>query len=180
MTAGLVWSLAVPVLAQSKKNVKAEEKAAPSLAHQVRHQLQRLPYASVFDFVSFSLEDGKVTLTGQVVRPTLRADAEAAVKSLEGVLGVVNNIEVLPPSPSDDELRRAVYRAIYEDPALWRYAVHPDPAVHIIVKNGNVALEGMVDSLGDKNMAEMRAGAVTNVVGVKNNLLVQPKASPAQ
>jgi hyperosmotically inducible protein len=109
---------------------------------------------------------------GQVVRPTLKSDAEAAVKSIEGVTGVENNIEVLPTSPMDDQLRRAVYRAIYGEPALSRYALSAVPSIHIIVKNGNVALEGVADNETDKNLAGLRANGVPNVFSVKNNLVV--------
>jgi osmotically-inducible protein OsmY len=113
-----------------------------------------------------------VTLYGQVVRPTLKSDAEAAVKSIEGVGSVVNNIEVLPVSTMDDQLRRAVFRAVYSEPGLSRYAEQAVPSIHIIVKNGNVTLEGVVDSEMDKNLANLRASQVPNVFSVKNNLVV--------
>jgi hyperosmotically inducible protein len=118
------------------------------------------------------VQGDKVTLYGQVTRPALKSDAEAAVKSIEGVASVVNNIEVLPPSPMDDQLRRAVYRAIYGDPALARYSIQAVPSMHIIVKNGNVTLEGVVDSETDKNLAGLRANQVPNIFSVKNNLVV--------
>jgi osmotically-inducible protein OsmY len=102
------------------------------------------------------------------------------MKSLEGVLTVVNNIEVLPPSSTDDELRRGVYRAIYEDAPLARYAVQALPPIHIIVKNGTVALEGFANSEADRNLAATRASTVANVLSIKNNLLVQPKRTTAQ
>jgi hyperosmotically inducible protein len=107
-----------------------------------------------------------------VTRPTLKSDAEAAVKSIEGVASVVNNIEVLPLSPMDDQTRRAVYRAIYGDAGLSRYSVQAVPSIHIIVKNGNVTLEGAVDNETDKNLANLRANQVPNVFSVKNNLVV--------
>jgi hyperosmotically inducible protein len=106
------------------------------------------------------------------VRPTLKSDAEAAVKSIEGLTSVENNIEVLPVSPMDDQIRRAVYRAIYGDPALSRYALSAVPSIHIIVKNGNVTLEGVADNETDKNLAGLRANSVPNVFSVKNNLVV--------
>jgi hyperosmotically inducible periplasmic protein len=118
------------------------------------------------------VDGDKVTLFGQVTRPTLKSDAEAAVKSIEGVSSVVNNIEVLPPSPMDDQIRRAVYRAIYSEPALSRYSIQAVPSIHIIVKNGNVTLEGVVDNETDKNLAYLRASQVPNVFSVKNNLVV--------
>jgi hyperosmotically inducible protein len=178
VTVAVACSLASFALAQSKKGT--DDKNPPNLTHQIRHQLLTLPYYSVFDFVAFTLDGSKVTLTGQVVRPTLKTDAEGSVKSLEGVVIVANNIEVLPASPTDDELRRAVYRAIYEDATLARYAIQLVPPIHIIVKNRTVALEGVVDSAADKNLAAARAGSVANVLSIKNNLLVQPKATTAQ
>ena len=107
-----------------------------------------------------------------MVRPTLKSDAEAAVKSIEGVSAVVNNIEVLPVSPMDDSVRRAVYRALYGDAVLSKYAYSSVASIHIIVKNGNVTLEGVVDNESDKNLANLRANAVPNVFSVKNNLTV--------
>ena len=149
------------------------------MAHDIRHQLLMLPYYSVFDYITFSLDGSKVTLSGQVVRPTLRADAEGAVKSIEGVAAVNNLIEVLPKSSADDELRRDVYRAIFEDAALQRYAVSEMPAIHILLKEGSVTLEGAVASEGDKRLAATRATGVTGVAGVKNNLAVRAKDAPA-
>ena len=149
-----------------------EEKYREKLAKEVRHQLLLLPYYSVFDNLAFKVEEDKVTLSGQVVRPTLKSDAEAAVKSIEGVATVVNNIEVLPVSPMDDQLRRAVHRAIYRDSVLFRYGESAVPSIHIIVKNGNVTLVGVVDNESDKNLANLRANGVPNVYSVKNDLAV--------
>src|SRR5215475_11599146 len=129
-----------------------EKKMQENLAREVRHQLLLLPYYSVFDNLLFKVEGDKVTLLGQVVRPTLKSDAENAVKSIEGVASVTNQIEVLPVSPMDDGLRRSVCRAIYGDTILSRYGMSALPSIHIIVKNGNVALEGVVDSESDKNV----------------------------
>lgn len=151
-----------------RNNQKYEEK----LAKEVRHQLLLLPYYSVFDNLAFKVEGDKVTLSGQVVRPTLKSDAESAVKSIEGVATVVNNIEVLPVSTMDDQLRRAVYRAIYRDSVLFRYGESAVPSIHIIVKNGNVTLVGVVDNESDKNLANLRANGVPNVFSVKNDLAV--------
>ena len=149
-----------------------EPKSQQNLIKEVRHQLVLLPYYSVFDNLSFQVQGSKIVLMGQVVRPTLKSDAEAAVKSVEGVSSVENNIEVLPPSPMDDQLRRALFRAIYSEPALSRYAQSAVPSIHIIVKNGNVALEGVADNETDKNLAGLRANGVPNVFSVKNNLVV--------
>jgi BON domain len=149
-----------------------EPKPQQNMVKEVRHQLVLLPYYSVFDNLSFRLDGSKVILMGQVVRPTLKSDAAAAVKSVEGVSSVQNDIEVLPNSPMDDRLRRAVYRAIYSEPGLQRYALSAVPSIHIIVKNGNVTLEGVADNDTDKNLAGLRANGVPNVFSVTNNLVV--------
>jgi len=158
-------------MAQSAK-AQRETKASQNLVREVRHQLLLLPYYSVFDNLAYKVEGDRVTLEGQVVRPTLKSDAENVVKSIEGVSGVTNNIEVLPLSPMDDQLRRALYRAIYGDASLSKYSWSSVASIHIIVKNGNVTLEGVVDSEGDKNLAGIRANSVPDVFSVKNNLVV--------
>jgi hyperosmotically inducible periplasmic protein len=155
-----------------QKSNNQEPGSQSEIMKEVRHQLVMLPYYSVFDMLAYRVEGDKVILEGAVVRPTLKSDAEAAVKSVRGVETVVNNIEVLPPSPMDDQIRRAEYRAIYSEPSLSRYGFAAVAGIHIIVKNGNVSLEGMVDSDADKNMANMRANGVPNVFSVKNNLQV--------
>src|SRR5882762_4128782 len=171
-----VISLTIPVITPAKvphsAKAQRETKSNQNLVREVRHQLLLLPYYSVFDNLVFKVDGDRVTLEGQVTRPTLKSDAEAAVKGIEGVSGVTNNIEVLPPSPMDDQLRRAVYRAIYGDSGLSRYSIQAVPSIHIIVKNGNVTLEGVVDNETDKNLAYMRASQVPNVFSVKNNLVV--------
>lgn len=158
--------------AQENKNQRSEEKYRARLEKEVRHQLVMLPWYSVFDNLAFKVDGDKVTLIGQVTRPTLKSDAEAAVKSIEGVASVVNNIEVLPVSTMDDQTRRAVFRAIYGEAGLQRYGFQAIPSIHIIVKNGNVTLEGVVDNEADKNLAGLRANQVPNVFSVKNNLAV--------
>src|ERR1700736_5914028 len=148
-------SLTVPVitLASAPRSAKGqrETKSSQNLVREVRHQLLLLPYYSVFDNCAYKVGGDHVTLEGQVSRPTLKSDAENAVKSIESVSGVTNNIEVLPTSPMDDQLRHALYRAIYGDPSLNKYSWSSVASIHIIVKNGNVTLEGVVDSEGDKN-----------------------------
>ncbi len=157
---------------QDEKKQRSESKYREKLFKEVRHQLVMLPWYSVFDNLAYQVDGDKVTLSGQVTRPVLKSDAEAAVKSIEGVASVVNNIEVLPLSPMDDQLRRALYRAIYGDAGLSRYSIQAVPSIHIIVKNGNVTLEGVVDNEADKNLAGLRANQVPNVFSVRNNLVV--------
>ena len=129
-----------------------------------------LPYYGVFDNLSYRVDGDRVTLFGQVARPTLKSDAENVVKRIEGVTAVVNEIEVLPLSPNDDRLRKRLYRAIYSKPQLQRYTLMAVPPIHIIVKNGHVALEGVVANEGDKNIAGIAANGVSGVFSVKNNL----------
>jgi hyperosmotically inducible protein len=157
--------------ARSSQN-QQEPQSQEAIIKEVRHQLVMLPYYSVFDNLTFSVTGDNVTLNGQVVRPTLKSDAEAAAKSVKGVASVTNNIEVLPVSPMDNQLRRAEYRAIYADPQLFQYAQAAVPSIHIIVKNGHVTLEGVADNDTDKGVAGLRANSVPNVFSVTNNLMV--------
>lgn len=156
----------------------AQERHAPSnrgdmrLQKEVRHELVMLPFYDVFDNLAYKVEGGTVTLFGQVSRPTLKTDAEKAVKGIEGVERVDNRIEVLPLSPNDDRIRRAVYRAIYGTEGLDRYGLRAVPTIHIIVKNGHVFLEGAVANEGDKNLANIKANGVSGVFSVTNNLQV--------
>jgi hyperosmotically inducible periplasmic protein len=149
-----------------------ETKSSQNLVREVRHQLVLLPYYSVFDNLAYKVDGDRVTLEGQVVRPTLKSDAENVVKSIEGISGVTNNIEVLPLSPMDDQSRHALYRAIYGDPTLSKYSWSSVASIHIIVKNGHVTLEGIVDNETDKNLAGLRANGVPNVFSVDNHLVV--------
>jgi hyperosmotically inducible protein len=158
--------------AVDSKNQSNEPVARQNLIREVRHQLLLVLFYSVFDNLSYRVDGDTVTLEGQVVRPTLKSDAEAAVKSVEGVSRVVNNIEVLPLSPMDDQIRRAAYRAIYGDTVLSKYAYSSVASIHIIVKNGHVTLVGIVDSEADKNLANIRANGVPNVFSVDNDLTV--------
>ena len=145
----------------------------------VRHQLLMLPYYGVFDDIAFKVEGGTVTLMGAVTRPALKSDAEGVAKRVKGVTNVVNQIEVLPLSPNDDRIRRAEYRVIYGDPALSdRYGYRALPSIHILVKNGNVQLEGSVANKFDYNLINVRSKGVAGAFSVVNDLQVesdQPK-----
>jgi hyperosmotically inducible protein len=144
--------------------------AASDLVKEVRHELVTLPYYGVFDNLSYRVDGSKVTLFGQVRDPVLKDQAGKAVKSIEGVSAVDNQIEVLPVSGMDDATRMAVYRAIYSKPTLQRYQLNAVPPIHIIVKNGNVTLEGVVANEMDKNVAGIAANGVSGVFKVINNL----------
>jgi len=154
------------------QNTQPSQRAEERIQKEVRHQLLLLPYLSVFDNLAYKVNGYDVTLLGQVTRPVVKSDAERAVKSIEGVEKVDNQIEVLPPSPFDDGLRRQLFRTIYGFPSLQRYALPVIKPIRIIVKNGHVTLEGVVDSEADKNTAGIRANTVPGIFEVKNNLQV--------
>ena len=148
------------------------EKSTERIQKEVRHELIMLPFLDVFDNLAFKVNGYNVTLLGQVTRPSLKSDAERAVKSMEGVENVDNQIEVLPTSPNDDRLRLRLYQAIYGFGPLQKYAMPVIKPIRIIVRNGHVSLEGVVDNEGDKNMAGIRANGVPGIFSVKNNLTV--------
>jgi hyperosmotically inducible protein len=150
----------------------AAQVSSEKLVKEVRHELVMLPYYGVFDNLAYRVDGAKVTLFGQVTRPTLKSDAENVVKKIEGVERVDNEIEVLPLSPNDDQIRHAAYRAIYSKAPLQRYQMGAVPPIHIIVKNGNITLVGAVANEGDKNLAGIAANGVSGSFKVTNELSV--------
>jgi hyperosmotically inducible protein len=141
------------------------------VAADVEAALLRLPYYDIFDNLGYAVGDhGTVVLSGQVRTPWLKGSAEKAVKRVSGVDTVVNNIEVLPASISDDRIRTAVYRSLFYDSSLDRYAMGANPSIRIVVKNGRVTLEGFVGTEMDKTIAGMKARQVFGVFEVTNNL----------
>jgi hyperosmotically inducible protein len=169
----LVSVLAISMVAQGNREALSP-KGIDRIVKEVHHELVMLPFYGVFDNLAYKVDpDGTVTLLGQVARPTLKSDAENVVKRIEGVEKVVNNLEVLPTSINDDNIRRAVYRAIYGNSVLSQYQLRAVPPIHIIVKNGNVTLEGVVARAMDKQIAGMQANQVSGVFSVTNNLQVE-------
>jgi hyperosmotically inducible protein len=148
-----------------------------TLKEEVRHQLVTLPYYGVFDWLGAEVKpDGTISLMGEVVRPTTKDDAENRIKKLEGATQVINNIEVLPLSPMDDQLRIALYRAIYRyDYPLFRYATQAIPSIHIIVKNGRATLKGVVANQMDSQLAYTAARGVSGLFEVKNELQIEQR-----
>src|SRR5690349_8285291 len=146
----------------------------PRIVREVRHELATLPYYGVFDWLQYSVQnDGTVVLSGEVVRPTTKSDAEGRVKEIDGVRGVVNQIQVLPLSPNDDRLRRSLYRAIYNfNSPLFRYATQSVPPIHLIVDRGHATLKGVVANRSDAQLAYVRARGVPGLFSVKNELVV--------
>jgi osmotically-inducible protein OsmY len=163
------------------------------MARQIQRQIVTLSNYGVFDDISFGFQGSSVILRGQASRPTLRKSAERVVSRIEGVEQVINEIEVLPVSGNDDRIRAQVYARIYGHPTLSRYdrnrgtprwvspsrvasGITNDPprgshAIHIIVKNGDVRLEGVVNTAGDKVMAGMQANSTPGVFAVSNDLI---------
>jgi len=146
--------------------------AQARITREVRHELLMLPNFGVFDNIAYKVEGDTVTLLGSVTRPVLKSDAENVVKRIEGVGKVVNQIDVLPPSSMDDQLRLKLFRAIYGDPALQKYELGVQKPIRIIVKSGHVNLEGVVDNQADKDRAGLRANGVPGIFSVANNLQV--------
>lgn len=176
---GLMAMLLVPAVLPAQQNNKHYDAFIPgpanqaNLIKQVRKALVMLPYYTIFDDLGFRLNGSTVTLVGSVTNPVLKSDAGNVTKQVEGVTNVINNIAVLPLSPMDWQIRRAEYRAIYGDPAIAdRYCCQALPPIHIIVENGHVTLEGVVQNQFDKNLINVRAKSVPNVFSVTNNLQV--------
>ena len=159
--------------AQSTATQHSQER----ISHEVRNELVTLPQLSIFDNLAFKVDGETVTLTGQVRNPILKDSAEKVVKDIEGVKGVNNKIEVLPPSPNDDRIRRDVARAIFNDDRLFRYSMGAVPPIHIIVNRAHVTLEGVVANQADKDAAGLRANGVPGVFSVQNNLRVENAAA---
>ena len=173
----LIFSMVVLASPTTENNPAAgvaSQKSIDRIIKEVRHELVMLPFYGVFDNLAYKVDpDGTVTLLGQVSRPVLKSDAENAVKRIEGVEKVVNNIEVLPTSINDDQIRRAAYRAIYGNDVLSQYQLRAVPPIHIIVKNGHITLEGVVARQMDKQIAGMQANSVPGAFSVTNNLVVE-------
>src|SRR5687768_1482863 len=148
----LLMALVLGVLGTTTATVAQRN---PRIVREVRHELVKLPYYGVFDWLEYEVQnDGTVVLRGQVVRPTTKSDAAGRVKDIDGVTRVENDIEVLPLSPNDDRLRVALYRAIYNfNSPLFRYATQSVPPIHLIVKRGHATLKGVVANRADAQIA---------------------------
>jgi osmotically-inducible protein OsmY len=197
---GLVVQIPSALAQQAPATAEAQQQAMVKLAEAVRKQIVTNPQYGVFDSIHFAIKGSTVILRGEASRPSLKSGLESSVKRIPGVQSVQNEIEVLPLSPNDDRIRAAVYAAIYSYGPLQRYTsnrgggaamnqnsvarraggITNDPpfgwhAIHIIVKNGNVTLAGVVDSEGDLTLAGIRANMVPGVFSVDNQLQVAGK-----
>lgn len=156
-------------------NARSQATDLSDVTNRVRRALAGLPYYGVFDNLEFTINEGVVTLTGQVVRPVTKQDAESRAKRVKGVESVINNIEVLPLVSSDSRLRRVLYRTIFSTAGMWRYRMGVNPSIHIIVNNGHVTLVGVVSSEQDKELAGIKANSVPGIFSVENKLRVEGK-----
>jgi hyperosmotically inducible periplasmic protein len=164
-----------PVVAgYGKMNEPEANSAEEKIAREVRHELLLLPYYSLFDDLEYSVQGRTVTLSGYLTseHSITKQDAERAVKRIEGVDQVVNNIQILPPSPLDDQARRQVLRALQNAGGLSQYFWQAAPSIHIIVQNLHLTLVGYVNTEGDKNLAGIKASGVRSLFSVTNNLQV--------
>jgi hyperosmotically inducible protein len=144
------------------------------IAAKVAHEMRMYSRYTIWDNVAVRVREGDVELTGQVSQPFKKADLGRLAQRVAGVRSVTNQLEVLPTSFFDDRLRLQIARAIYRDPVLSRYAIQSVPPIHIIVDNGHVTLEGVVNNDMEKNVAGMRAGQAGLSFGqVTNNLRVE-------
>jgi len=189
------------VQAQTQSQAQSQSQdSVVRMANVIQKEILRLSNYGVFDEIRFSVHNYKVVLKGYASRPTLKSDAERVVKKIEGVQEIANQIEVLPLSPNDDRIRAGVYLAIYYHAALSRYnpnrgspiyisraraavGITNDPPIgfhpiHIIVKNGNVTLTGVVGGVADKTIANMQANSVSGVFSVDNELSVAEDSKP--
>lgn len=158
-------------------SVPASAEAADTLSRESRARIERdllrelIPRVGVFDYLAFRVDgSGNVELFGQVRDAMLKRHAAQDAKKIEGIKRIQNEIEVLPVSPTDDAIRRAVYAAIYSQNGLERYRTRAVPPVHIIVKNGSVTLEGVVSTKLEHAQVKAAASGVPGVFGFKNNV----------
>ena len=174
----VLLSLCLTTFATAQQNTSPSQTSPQTEARiqkEVRHEILMLPWYGVFDVIGYQVNGATVTLTGSVVKPVTKSDAENAVKRIEGVESVTNQIDVLPPSSMDDRLRIRLFRAIYGFPSLQKYDLGTIKPIRIIVKSGRVDLQGVVDNQGDKDTAGIRANSVSGIFEVKNNLQVVPQ-----
>jgi hyperosmotically inducible periplasmic protein len=208
VVAALIFSLAVPALIAQNPSPTWSQDDTLRIAKEVQKRLASLTDYTVFDWITFGFHGKTVVLKGYASRPTLKSSAARVLKGIPGIESVDNQIEVLPLSPNDDRIRASVYNRIYTQPSLRKYnanqgsvaqALGPggrsvammaggitnDPprgfhAIHIIVKNGNVTLYGVVNNASDEAIAGMQANSAPGVFSVDNDLIVQGAAPKSE
>ena len=170
MTAA-IFSLGIAAAASTGNSTPATD---ADISKKLVHEIRMYDRYTIWDNINVQVREGNVQLNGQVVQPFKKNDLGRIAKAVPGVQSVTNNLEVLPLSPMDDQLRFRVARAVYSDPVLSRYGMGALPSIHVIVDNGKVTLEGIVANQTDKNIAGIRAsGAGLSFGPVVNNLRVE-------
>jgi hyperosmotically inducible periplasmic protein len=179
-TATFSLALALAGAAAGATTTAARTHSDPEIAAKAAREIRMYSRYTIWDNVKLAVRDGSLELLGHVSQPFKKADLERLALRVPGVTSVTNRLQVLPTSFHDDELRVQVARAIYGHPAFTRYAIQAVPPIHIIVNNGEVTLEGVVNNELEKNLAYHRAsGAGLSFGKVVNNLQVEnakPKA----
>jgi hyperosmotically inducible protein len=175
LAAAVVIAASAASVASAAPTEQAGERAAfEQLAKKVRKELVTLPWYGVFDNLAYEIDGSTVTLSGQVVQPSTRKDAERRIKRLAGVERVVNNIEVLPLSSFDDSIRVSAYRTLFGwNSPLFRYGRGTNPSIHIVVERGHLTLEGVVSTEGDRRLANALVNSIPGVFSVTNNLVAE-------
>lgn len=154
-------AMSAPAWAQTREDL--------AIFQDISRQVLRYSQFTIFDSIHAEVDDGVVTLAGKVTMPYKRTDIEKRVAGIDGVRQVRNDITVLPVSPFDDDLRFAISRAIYGNSNFWRYGAMVNPPIHIIVENGRVTLEGVVNSNIDRMLARSLASSF-GAFSITNNL----------
>lgn len=149
----VLLAMSAPAWAADRENL--------AIFQDVSRQVLRYPHFTIFDSIHAELREGVVTLSGRVTMPYKREDIARRVANVEGIYQVRNEVTVLPVSQFDDELRLRIARAIYGNPHFWNYGVMVNPPVHIIVENGHVTLDGVVNSNIDRVLARSIASSFT-------------------
>jgi osmotically-inducible protein OsmY len=146
---------------------------ADQMENDIVNTIRLAPHYGVFDSFSFKMDGNNVTLLGQAMLPITKEEVFRRVAKVAGIGTVYNKIEVLPLSKRDDRIRLEVYRNLFGTADLYRYALSPDPSIHIIVKDGNVKLEGVVSNEGDSKFALMAVRRVNGILSVTDNLKIE-------
>lgn len=143
-----------------------------ALEEKIYKKILYLPYYGAFDSIKFQVEGSKVILSGKVINSINKSDAKNAVEDIDGVSEVVNNIDLLPLSSFDNQIRFRLAREIGNSAGIGRYVPERAPSVRIIVENGRITLEGYVSNRSDSNLLNILANGIPGVFSVQNNLIV--------
>jgi hypothetical protein len=162
-------------VAMAKTNPQALTGDA-AIAQKAAHEVRSYAYYSLWDDVGIRVKNGTVQLIGEVTQPWKKDTLGKLIGRINGVSAVDNELKVAPLSSFDDGIRLQVARAIFRDPAMSMYSIQPVPPIHILVDNGHVTLEGVVQTPMEKEIAGIRANSAMTFGMVTNNLRVEQPA----